>query len=571
MLRKILLTAGLWAELLTVSSGQENYQQHMRLGQWKTAYSQWITQYRQQPCPPARFFQDGVVLLDTLIRKTLRNGSYPQEMIDTLLAVFERAQHCHPPLKDSFRLQALAYYWEYKIVAGVEHRRVPPDSVLRAYERLGTLAQQNHQYSPLIEIIKATADKSEEAWTLIREWNYFVRQWFQLKNTEGALPHWRVVFKEAPCGSSLVLSAGADIFAELIQQADAEIKQRYADTLMLIYDTWLKCFPEDSATALPYKLYYAYSFRWFDSVEELYKLASATIRLKGNNTEHFVLPVYLYAAVALHKKEALPAQEVLTAYQTALSIARKNIPTPHGNYYRQVEEQLNEMLAKSNIIKDCSQLDKLFGNIRSLGTTDTGLLATVYRLGDALNCRTEFFTWVAEQMWQVTHSADVAIELSNLYHYYNKCDKAIEIATEGANLATDSSTKARLLYFAAGVASSCLKNFPQARELARKAIQWAPHWGEPYILIGDLYASSSMMCQREGTLDHKAVFWLAIDYYYHAMRVDNSVKEKVEERIAKYKKYTPTREDAHFYLLKEGKTYTVGCWIQENTTVRFYE
>lgn len=557
--------------MYTIAPGQPDYRQYMRLGQWQNAYNQWLIQYHTQPCPSYGFFRDGITLLDTIIRRGLRSGAYPAEKIDTLMSVYKRAKHCLPSLKDSLQLEEFISYWDYKIIAGLEYKLIPTDSVLRAYERLGALAQQNPKLSGLLARMNEIAERNDEAWTLIKEREYFVRQWFQLKNAEGALPHWRLLFRRAPCGSSIILSGGADMLYELLSKAQEEKRKQYTDTLMLVYDIWLRCFPEDSATALPYKLYYAFSLNSFENMEQLYNMAQTIIRLKGNGTEHFVLPIYLYSSINLYKNKSLADKEVLNAYTASLAITRANLQGRYGNYYRQVEAQLHEMFAKSGVIKDCGQLDTLFGFLRTQEQPATELLGTVYQLGDALNCETSFFTWVAEQMWKMAPSADIATELSNLYYKQNQCDRAIEIATKGAELSQDSLAKAKLFHFAAAVASACLKKFPQARELARTAIKWAPAWGEPYILIGDLYASSSKMCEKEGTLDHKAVFWLAIDYYTRAMQIDPSVKERATERIAKYKKYTPTREDAHFYLLKEGDTYRVECWIQESTTVRFYE
>jgi hypothetical protein len=53
-----------------------------------------------------------------------------------------------------------------------------------------------------------------------------------------------------------------------------------------------------------------------------------------------------------------------------------------------------------------------------------------------------------------------------------------------------------------------------------------------------------------------------------AKALDPEVRDEAQTLINKYFEYMPTREDISKRLLTEGDDFTVGCWIQEKTTVR---
>lgn len=108
----------------------------------------------------------------------------------------------------------------------------------------------------------------------------------------------------------------------------------------------------------------------------------------------------------------------------------------------------------------------------------------------------------------------------------------------------------------------------QGRAYARKAIELDKTDGEPYMIIGYLYASAGKEC-NENPLHAKAVLWAAVDKFQKAKEVDPSMAAKANEMIRDYSKMFPTSEDAFFYNVFEGDTYEVGCWINETTKARF--
>jgi len=113
-------------------------------------------------------------------------------------------------------------------------------------------------------------------------------------------------------------------------------------------------------------------------------------------------------------------------------------------------------------------------------------------------------------------------------------------------------------------------SYSSARSLCYKAAEFKPGWGKPYMLIGNMYASSGKRCSGgSGTgWDAQVVAWAAMDMWAKAKSIDASVASKANSSIAKYKKYLPTKGDIFQRGLKEGGSYKVGCWIGASTTIR---
>jgi tetratricopeptide (TPR) repeat protein len=144
--------------------------------------------------------------------------------------------------------------------------------------------------------------------------------------------------------------------------------------------------------------------------------------------------------------------------------------------------------------------------------------------------------------------------------------KATEYMQEAANLFEDNADKIKALELLGNINFN-QRNYTQARANAQKILQIDPNYGKAYMLIGDLYAASSSMCTGDD-LGGKTVFWAAIDKYLKARSVDPSVEADANAKIAQYSKHFPASADLFFRDLHDGNSYTVGCWINETTTIR---
>lgn len=127
---------------------------------------------------------------------------------------------------------------------------------------------------------------------------------------------------------------------------------------------------------------------------------------------------------------------------------------------------------------------------------------------------------------------------------------------------------------AANIAYSKLGQKIKGRSLARKAAKYNPYSGKPYLVIGKMYAGSGTICSNGvGTgFDAQQVVWAAIDQWKRAIYTEpgSETARAAQDLINRYTQYMPSREDCLRKGLQEGIHYTVGCWINEPTKVRFY-
>ncbi|MCD4680230.1 MAG: hypothetical protein K8S00_07565, partial [Bacteroidales bacterium] len=113
------------------------------------------------------------------------------------------------------------------------------------------------------------------------------------------------------------------------------------------------------------------------------------------------------------------------------------------------------------------------------------------------------------------------------------------------------------------------KDISADRSYAHKAAKIRLGVGLPFLLIGDIYATSAKS-SGSNALTARVAYWAAVDKYVKAKSIDKdiSIKEDALKKISMYSKQFPNSETIFFYNLKEGDPYKVECWINENTIVR---
>jgi tetratricopeptide (TPR) repeat protein len=135
-------------------------------------------------------------------------------------------------------------------------------------------------------------------------------------------------------------------------------------------------------------------------------------------------------------------------------------------------------------------------------------------------------------------------------------------------LQSDSIKKAEYYYYSA-VTEFARENYQGSRELALTAARYNPNYCKPYVLIAKLYVQNASICFDDYE-ERRTVYWAAVDKLEKAKSVDNSCDEEVDKLIEKFKKRFPG-PSCIFGRLYEGGEYTVGCWINEVTTIRYKE
>tara|TARA_Y100001934_G_C11910933_1_gene566613 strand:- start:182 stop:661 length:480 start_codon:yes stop_codon:yes gene_type:complete len=156
--------------------------------------------------------------------------------------------------------------------------------------------------------------------------------------------------------------------------------------------------------------------------------------------------------------------------------------------------------------------------------------------------------------------------MGNMSMQKKNFSKAIEYFDQAIQMEDDNKKKSSY-YLQIAYAYKMKGSYATARKNAEKSAQLRSGWGEPYLLIGDIYVAAASNCGNT-SFDQSTVYWVAVDAFRKAKNIDNVLSEKANKRIYTYSQYFPSKEECFFNEIDLGSSYTVECWIGRSTTVR---
>lgn len=413
--------------------------------------------------------------------------------------------------------------------------------------------------------------------------NYVLyRDALKLNQLDRAFELWKQVYEVAPAADgkrNTVYSDGIYFYEFFIRQTEDEAtKERYIDAVFEMYDQLEACYPEGGYVNARRAFDYYYKYPDRKSKMEIYKLFKKAIEEDGMKTNDFVINPFTSLLVELYQEEKISEKEAKKYEQFIREIipeGLKNCEEPYCERWEIVQEYAPERLRafesekgfydcqyyKETYFPDfqsapnnCDTVILVFSRLRWGGCPDDDpQMAELIKVGNT-NCAPEP---------TITNYGKGREALREARY-----SQAVEFFRLAAEETDDIEKKGSYLLLISKVYYAHLRNFPEARKWALRAASARSGWGEPYILIGKLYASSGPLCGSGRGWESQKVVWPAIDMWYKAKSVDSSVAGEANRNIANYTQYMPTREDIFQRGLKEGESFYVGCWIQENTTIR---
>lgn len=394
------------------------------------------------------------------------------------------------------------------------------------------------------------------------------REFYKQKNFKDAFPHWRWVFRSCPLASQNVYIDGVKMVSARIDEAkDAAKKEALIDTLMMVYDQRITYFNREGYV-LGRKGTDLYTYRP-DKTEQIYQILKKSVDLSGNKSEGGPLVYYFRSIIGMVDLQKLDKSAIVDGYDQISQIIDHNIKENAGK----AEKLASWENIKGNIestfepYATCPDLISMYEKKYTESPEDVELLRKITTILERKDCTKEnLFFKATESLHKLEPSAQSAFLMGKLSLQKDQASKAADYMQEAANLFEDSADKIKALEVLASINFS-QRNFSQARTNAQKIIQLNPNYGKAYLLIGDLYAASASMCTGDD-LGGSTVYWVAVDKYQKARSVDPSVEEEASAKISQYSRHYPKASDLFFRDMVEGTSYTVGCWINESTTIR---
>jgi len=398
-------------------------------------------------------------------------------------------------------------------------------------------------------------------------------EFYKQNNYEDAVKPWTIVYNECPRATKNIYLHGENMITDAIENTDdQEKKAKLLDSLMNLYDKRIEYFDQKGFVLGKKGLdYVQYSENTLENFKKGYDLLKESLKLRGDESSIAVLVVYLNTTSALYKNDEIPGETLLESYSKTLSIVEKQLKKKPGSQRLQKAKSTLDEIFEASGAATCENLIAVYKPRYENNKDDKELIEKIIGLLEDSNCSEEdFYLQMYVRLNEIDPAAETAHHLAQLYYEDQNIDKAIQYFKQAIELQEDNKKKANYYMQLATITYEDLDDMPTARSYARKAAEFNPKNGKPYILIGRMYAESTEACGSD-EFEKKAVLWAAVDKFIKAKRVDPSIADEANGYINSYKPRFPDKKSIFFHNYQIGDQYKIGCWINETTTVRTSE
>lgn len=405
------------------------------------------------------------------------------------------------------------------------------------------------------------------------------RDFLKIEDWDQAYAYWQKVYAVAPAADgqrNTVLADGIRFYEHFLSKtSDPDQKNQWIDEIFKLYDQIAVCYPEGGyiQARKAFDLYYKYRER--AGKREIYDLFKASMDIDGLKTNDFVINPFTALMIDLYFEDQIPVSEVKKYFELINTLIANGLADCEGtgcDRWEIIREYAPARLEAFEVVQgffDCEYyMNKYYQEFLD-ASTDCDVIRTVYsrlKWGGCPDTDERFRALILSGNQNCVEESDLELAYQALRDA--RYTEAINLFQKAADEETNTEKKATYTLLIAKIYNAHLKDFSRARQFALQAAALREGWGEPYILIGRLYASSGPLCGPGRGWDSQVVVWPAIDMWSKAKSVDPSVAAEANKWINTYRKFMPTREDVFIRNLKEGQSFRVGCWIQENTIIR---
>ncbi len=399
-------------------------------------------------------------------------------------------------------------------------------------------------------------------------------------NFKDAYLPWKEVLKNCPTLKFYTFNDGIKIltaFLGEIKDRNSADYKKYFDELMEVYDLRMQYTPNfqhlkgtpsigdtKGSKAISY-IAYAPNL----DVNQAYTWLKESIEAEKEGSKSPILHYFLDMSLNKLKADPTHKEQFIQDYLTDseyvdAAIAAESDPAKK-KALQQVKDNLVAMFINSGTA-DCGSLQEIYGPKIEANQTDSAYLKKAISILKMMKCtESEAYFQASYYMYKINPTADAATGCGYMAYKKGDFDTAIKYFDEALSLESDNEKKAQIAYAVAATLFN-VKKLSQARGYLQKAISFKENYGDAYILLAQLYASSPNWNDEPAM--NKCTYFVVIDKLQRAKAVDPTVADKANELISTYARYTPKAEELFMLGIKAGDRVTVGGWIGETTTVR---
>lgn len=406
------------------------------------------------------------------------------------------------------------------------------------------------------------------------------------ENFNIAFDNWKKVYDVAPAADGKRATHyrdGRSLYLSKIHREGKEKQKEYAPIILRLYDEQIQCYDNEAYLLgrkgfdMFYNLGYGYS-------KDTYETLKAAVNKGGNATEYIVFEPLVQVMVYLYSQKQLEKDEFIELYDKADMIIEHNKANneQYGKYYGDTQLRLGTLMKDvESEIFDCEYFKKKLLPKYKDNPEDLDVIKYVYNKLKQEGCDETSEDLKELKTVYETKAAAINAEIEAKRRLENpiydasqlqkeeKYSEAVARYKEGIQQSDDDEAKAQAYYSIAFIQGWKLGQYQSAVSSARKAASLKKGWGEPYILIGDIYGKGARGCGDDW--NQRLAILAAIDKYRYARSIDPSVSANANKRIATYSKSKPEKAEGHMRGIKPGQKVKVGCWIGETVTVSFVD
>ena len=394
---------------------------------------------------------------------------------------------------------------------------------------------------------------------------------YRQDNFEDAMPYWRVVFEEFPRSTRNIYIHGERILSHMIDEADTEEeKMAYLDTAMIMFDQRIEHYG-DRANVLGRKgLFY---FRHNNNLEEAgpgYEALEESIKLSENNPSGPVVITYMNVTIGKFNAGMKDNEEIIETYSYLADMLDSVLAGSQNGSLEGARETVESLFTGSGAA-DCDALIRIFGERVYDSPDDPDMLQNVHDLLSNAGCRdSELYLTVTQNIHDLDPSAQSALNLSSMHRALNNDEQVIKYLEQAIELEENPEERGSYYLELALIIHRTENDKQLSRQYARQALENNPELGRAHLHIGSLYASETNCFAGHEDEDflNRTVYWVAVDRFQEAKRVDPGLTAEANRLIETYSVYFPDNETIFFHGYTEGDSYRVGCWINETTRIR---
>lgn len=401
------------------------------------------------------------------------------------------------------------------------------------------------------------------------------------KNFKDAYLPCMQVIKECPTLRYYTFTDAQKILTGLMGQMkdrnSAEYK-KYFDDLMNTYDLRIKYIPEfasrmrgvpSQAAALGAKAVDYIMFSPNPDVKQAYAWLKECEEAEKENTDPAVLHFFVDCSKNMIQLDTNHTEQFFQDYLAASKDVDDAIANAQNdakkNMLQQIKENLVAMFVNSGVA-DCESLQKIYGPRVEANKTDSAFLAKTVAILKMMKCNeSDAFFAASAYLYKINPTADAAVGCAYMYYKKGDYDESVKYFDQALNLETDNAKKAEIAY-ATAAALMQAKKYSQAKSFCLKALQYKDNYGEPYLLLAQLYGASPNWTDEPAL--NKCTYFVVVDKLMRAKAIDPSLAETANKLIATYSRHFPQAKDLFMLGYKPGDKVTVGGWIGETTTIR---